>query len=42
MSAEKCGLKLYAQNNIFKKRISNMKFWIIYILVQVSFFGGLF
>ena len=27
--------KLYAQNNIFKKRIPNMTFWIIYILVQI-------
>ena len=31
--------KLYAQNNIFKKRIPNMTFWIIYILVQISIFG---
>ena len=31
--------KLYAQNNIFKKRIPNMTFWIIYILVQISFLG---
>ena len=29
---------LHAQNNIFKKRIPNMRFWIIYILVQ-SFMG---
>ena len=28
---------LYAQNNIFKKRIPNMRFWIIYILIQISF-----
>ena len=28
--------KLYAQNNIFKKRIPNMTFWVIYILVQIS------
>ena len=33
--------KMYAQNNIFKKRIVTMRFWIIYILVQISFFGGL-
>ena len=26
-------------NNIFKKRITNMRFWIIYILVQVSLLG---
>ena len=31
--------KLYARNNIFKKRISNMTFWIIYILVQISVLG---
>ena len=31
----------YARNNIVKKRIPNIKFWIIYILVQISFFGGL-
>ena len=31
--------KLYAQNNIFKKRIPNMTFWIIYILVQVPLLG---
>ena len=31
--------KLYAQNNIFKKRIPNMTFWIIYILVQISILG---
>ena len=30
--------KVYTRNNIFKKRISNMRFWIIYILVQISFF----
>ena len=30
---------LYARNNIFKKRIPNMIFWIIYILVQISFLG---
>ena len=41
MSIGTCGLKLYARNNIFKKRITNMRFWIIYILVQISFFGGL-
>ena len=33
------GPKLYTRNNIFKKRITNMRFWIIYILVQVSFLG---
>ena len=31
--------KLYAQNNILKKRILNMTFWIIYILVQISILG---
>ena len=30
---------LYARNNIFKKRITNMIFLIIYILVQNSFLG---
>ena len=30
---------LYARNNIFKKRIPNMIFWIIYIFVQMSFVG---
>ena len=38
VSTGTCGLKLYARNNIFKKRITSMRFWIIYILVQVSFF----
>ena len=34
--------KLYAWNSIFKKRISNMKFWIIVqILVPVNLFRGL-
>ena len=33
--------KLYAQNNIFKKRIPNMRFWITYNLVQISAFEGL-
>ena len=32
---------LYARINIFKKRILNMRFWIIYILVQISLFGRL-
>ena len=34
--------KLYARywKNIFKERIPNMRFWIIYILVQISFFRG--
>ena len=32
---------LYAWNNIFKKRIPNIRFWIIYILDQISFYGGL-
>ena len=41
MSTGTCGLRLYARKNIFKKRITNMRFWIIYILVQISFFGGL-
>ena len=39
ISTGRCGLKLYVQN-IFRKRITNMRFWIIYILVQVSFFCG--
>ena len=29
--------KLYVWNSIFKKRMSDMRFWIIYILVQISF-----
>ena len=29
---------MYAQNNIFKKRILKLTFWKIYILVQISFF----
>ena len=33
--------EVYAWNNISKKGIPNMWFWIIYILVQISFFGGL-
>ena len=41
MSTGTCGLKLYSRRNIFKKRITSMRIWIIYILVQVSFFGGL-
>ena len=41
MAAGTCGLKFYTQKNIFKKRITNMRFWIIYFLVQVSFLGGL-
>ena len=32
--------KLYARNNLFRKRIPNMRFWNIYILVQISFFLG--
>ena len=32
-------IKTYAQNNIFKRRIPNMTFWIIYILVQISILG---
>ena len=28
---------LYARNDIFKKRIPNMTFWIIYVLVWISF-----
>ena len=31
--------KSYTQNNVFIKRIPNMTFWIIYILVQISFLG---
>ena len=41
MSTGTFGLKLYARSNIFKKRITNMRFSIIYVLVQVSFFEGL-
>ena len=29
---------LHIRNNVFKKRILNIRFWIIYILVQISFF----
>ena len=32
--------KFFARNNILKKRIPNMRFWIIYVLVQISFFGN--
>ena len=32
--------KLYASNNIFKK-IPSMRFWTIYILIQILLFGGL-
>ena len=41
MSSGTCRKKLYAWKNILKNRITNMRFWIIYILVQFSFFGGL-
>ena len=37
--------KLYARNNIFKKKIKKIQrwdFWIIYILVQISFLGDCF
>ena len=34
-------MKMLYSQNIFKNRIPNMRFWIIYILVQISFFGGL-
>ena len=30
---------LYVRNNIFKKRIPNLRFWIIYILVEISLLG---
>ena len=43
MSTGTCGRiwkKLYDQNNTFKTRIPNMRFWIIYILVQILFWGG--
>ena len=30
---------LYPRNNIFKKRIPNMRFWIIYIWSKYHFFG---
>ena len=33
-------LTIYARNNIFRKRIPNMRFWMTYILIQISFFGG--
>ena len=33
--------KFYARKIFFKKIILNMRFWIIYILVQISFLGGL-
>ena len=44
MSTRTCGIKLYARNNIFrkKKKITDMRFWIIYILVQVSFLWDCF
>ena len=32
---------LYTQNNIFKKTIPNMRISIIYIFLQILFFGGL-
>ena len=40
MSTGTCGIKLYARNNISKKRITNMRFWIIYLLVQVLLLWG--
>ena len=30
---------LFVRNNIFKKRIPNLRFWIIYILVEISLLG---
>ena len=30
---------MHVQNNIFKKRVPNMRFWINYILVRISFLG---
>ena len=42
MSTGTCGIKLYARCNIFKKKITNMTFGIIYILVQVSFLWDCF
>ena len=33
--------KLYARKIFFKKIVLNMRFWIIYILVQIFFLGGL-
>ena len=42
MSTGTCGLKLYSRKNIFKKWITNMRFWIFIILVQVSFFVDCF
>ena len=33
--------KLYARDSIFKKRILNRRFWIISILIQISFSWGL-
>ena len=42
MSTGTCGLKLCTRNNVFKKKkIANMRFWIIYILLLVSIFAGL-
>ena len=42
MSTETYVKKLDVRNNIFKKkRIPDMIFWIIYNLVQISFFGRL-
>ena len=32
---------LYARKNVFKKRILNVRFWIIFILVRISFFWRL-
>ena len=32
-------IKLYARNNIFKKGIPNMRFWITYVLVKFCFSG---
>ena len=31
---------MYIRNNIFKKRIRKIRFWIIYIFVQILFFWG--
>ena len=42
MSTGKCGQiqKSLVRNNIFKKRTPNVKFRIIYSLVQISFLEG--
>ena len=41
MSTRTCGRMFYVRNNIFVKRIPNMRSWNIYIFFQISFFGGM-